>query len=663
MTSRKGTSAIALVLAIVAGGLVLQRPAAATTSVVWTPTGPLPTAQNYVHLEGTPGDPLLDGRSFDVLPDVYDFQRYPYGNDDLSLFAFGDHDVDLLLSNDVDEHLSVGDHLHEVYPASGADVSISIDGSGCGSEGLGDFAVDEVSYEGDALTGIVARFDVPCDPASPSLRIRGVVSWHANAPVPPAPPHAKAVPTGALVAPAPSAGDGSHLSVHSPAGDPIGKGVDHEFGPDEVAIVQDGGGTISGGEHFASSDRWRLQIWPSSRSSAVDTGWYEGLVEPLVRNPRGAVRFEYLDHGCTSATDLAIDHLDLRGGTVQDLDVRMAVHCQKVPSSPALTATLHWEPTPAAGAPSSPLAPFVRPATDGAWVGWAPPASAGSAVTGYEVTTYLEGEAVRTTLAPAGALGTSITDLLAGRSYSFKVRAIDAAGPGFLSKAVGGVALTYAPVLGPHPSLEALVGHVLLDFADPGAAVDAPALVAAVERGERTPGGVVSFADRLPTWAAKRAVVTRLYRAFFDRIPDRGGLDHWTDRLEDGTKAQVIADQFARSSEFTRKYGKLSSKAFVQLIYTHVFGRPADADGLAYWASKLAHGTARGRFMLQQSESSEGIRRAEPQVDVVLAYRGMLRRVPTAAEVTAGASLLAAPDGADALGSFLIGSPQYAARF
>jgi hypothetical protein len=65
------------------------------------------------------------------------------------------------------------------------------------------------------------------------------------------------------------------------------------------------------------------------------------------------------------------------------------------------------------------------------------------------------------------------------------------------------------------------------------------------------------------------------------------------------------------------------------------------------------------------SESSEGIRRMRGEVDTVLLYAGMLRRLPTKVEFTNAVALLEAVPAqpSELLAMNLLISGEYAARF
>jgi hypothetical protein len=128
----------------------------------------------------------------------------------------------------------------------------------------------------------------------------------------------------------------------------------------------------------------------------------------------------------------------------------------------------------------------------------------------------------------------------------------------------------------------------------------------------------------------------RLYRAFLQRTPDAGGLRYWVGRKRSGTWSITrMADQFATSSEFIRKYGTLTNRQFVTRIYTDVLERTADAAGVDYWTRQLdLRRKTRGQVMVGFSESSEYKRKQAENTDVAVASVFLLGRAPSATEVT-----------------------------
>ncbi len=160
-----------------------------------------------------------------------------------------------------------------------------------------------------------------------------------------------------------------------------------------------------------------------------------------------------------------------------------------------------------------------------------------------------------------------------------------------------------------------------------------------------TPAGIAVWTNALNTSAQSRAQlvntffnsvefqgvvapVTRLYFAYFLRIPDYDGLTYWMLQSRQGIPLSVISDAFATSPEFVQLYGALNNSQFVSLVYQNLFGRAADSAGLSYWTGRLNTGMTRGTFMIQFSESVEYAGIINNDVYVTMMYVGMLRRSP-----------------------------------
>ncbi|HTN79281.1 MAG TPA: Ltp family lipoprotein [Acidimicrobiales bacterium] len=109
-----------------------------------------------------------------------------------------------------------------------------------------------------------------------------------------------------------------------------------------------------------------------------------------------------------------------------------------------------------------------------------------------------------------------------------------------------------------------------------------------------------------PCTADPTGSITRLYRAYFLRAPDGGGLAFWVDRCNRNiSRLADISDAFAASDEFKLRYGSVDNPAFVNLVYRNVLGRIPDAGGLQGWLDFMTRGARRGEVMLGFSESPE----------------------------------------------------------
>jgi hypothetical protein len=125
------------------------------------------------------------------------------------------------------------------------------------------------------------------------------------------------------------------------------------------------------------------------------------------------------------------------------------------------------------------------------------------------------------------------------------------------------------------------------------------------------------------------APVSRLYLAYFKRLPDTDGLKHWIELKLNGMALNDISQHFSDSTEFQSTYGNLSNEDFVKLVYQNVLGRESDVDGLIYWAGLLNGGTLNfGTVMTQFSESAENISLTNNNIRVISFYYGMLGRAP-----------------------------------
>lgn len=213
--------------------------------------------------------------------------------------------------------------------------------------------------------------------------------------------------------------------------------------------------------------------------------------------------------------------------------------------------------------------------------------------------------------------------------------------------------------LGPHATLTDLVTHQLTEVQDtttPQQIADAESLVTG---GRSLEHWIVGLSDAATPAATKS--VTRLYWAYFKRRPDYNGLQFWLRQKANGKSLQKISLQFAKSSEFTTKYGNTTSTQFVTLVYQNVLEREPEAGGLAYWANKIDRGTSRGQVMTSFSESSEGIRRMSPYVGAITLSLSMGAGIPSLAVFDEAVATLKAGEAREVLVDLILDSPEYAA--
>lgn len=99
----------------------------------------------------------------------------------------------------------------------------------------------------------------------------------------------------------------------------------------------------------------------------------------------------------------------------------------------------------------------------------------------------------------------------------------------------------------------------------------------------------------------------RLYKAAFNRTPDKQGVGYWIKMMDAGQSLEQVAAGFATSAEFKQLYGANASNAqFVELLYNNVLHRSAEGAGLDYWMKALGEQhVPRAQVLAYFSESAE----------------------------------------------------------
>lgn len=221
------------------------------------------------------------------------------------------------------------------------------------------------------------------------------------------------------------------------------------------------------------------------------------------------------------------------------------------------------------------------------------------------------------------------------------------------------------PGYAPFTSWAALVERQHRDLIGrPPTTAESASWIAKLEAGTATRAQLVDGLRRSSENTTNVDPTARLYRAFLGRAPDAGGLKYWINRKRSGAWTLTkMADSFATSNEFKRKYGTLTNRRFVTRIYTDVLGRTADPSGVDYWTGKLdRRERTRGGVMVGFSESNEYKRKQAQNTDVAVAYILLLDRVPTADETTAWVDRQVAGIPHPTLLEDVLASTAYAAR-
>ncbi|MCR5654060.1 MAG: DUF4214 domain-containing protein [Lachnospiraceae bacterium] len=100
------------------------------------------------------------------------------------------------------------------------------------------------------------------------------------------------------------------------------------------------------------------------------------------------------------------------------------------------------------------------------------------------------------------------------------------------------------------------------------------------------------------------AFTERMYTKALNRSGDTEGIEYWAHRINTGAiSAFECAWGFFHSVEFTNR--NLADEAFVEVVYQTFFDREADADGKAYWLSKLQSGASRDDVLYGFRDSAE----------------------------------------------------------
>lgn len=83
--------------------------------------------------------------------------------------------------------------------------------------------------------------------------------------------------------------------------------------------------------------------------------------------------------------------------------------------------------------------------------------------------------------------------------------------------------------------------------------------------------------------------VQQLYVAYYGRPAESEGLQYWADRADEEGQGSII-NAFGESQEFQDSYGDLSNEELVNNLYQQLFSRDADDAGLEYYTGVLTSG-------------------------------------------------------------------------
>jgi len=105
--------------------------------------------------------------------------------------------------------------------------------------------------------------------------------------------------------------------------------------------------------------------------------------------------------------------------------------------------------------------------------------------------------------------------------------------------------------------------------------------------------------------ATSLTYIEEIYIGYFGRAGDPEGLNYWVGRYDDGMTLSEIAQSFSVQVEAQQTYGYLAApnlglgkEDFITAIYSNLFNRVPDAEGLDYWVSQLTDPSRVGGIIL-----------------------------------------------------------------
>ena len=115
----------------------------------------------------------------------------------------------------------------------------------------------------------------------------------------------------------------------------------------------------------------------------------------------------------------------------------------------------------------------------------------------------------------------------------------------------------------------------------------------------------------------------RIYKAAFDRTPDKDGLGYWIQELDKGFALHQVTNSFVISQEFQNLYGAdLNNEGFITALYNNVLDRDPDQGGLDYWINDMENnGMSRADVLASFSESAENIANTDPLIELGVVYQ------------------------------------------
>ena len=310
---------------------------------LWRPAaGATPASGNYVYLASQAGDFVGSGIT----------ATYTQANATLSVDASNGHlSVRIAGNEDWSANFRAMSPLGTLRPGYYGDLQrypfhnpakggLEWSGEGRGCNVLtGWFVIDSITFSGNELASVAARFEQHCEGGAPALR--GQIHWVAGdqtqPPGPQVPPPAGlwTPPAGATPA------SGNYVYLQSDAGDYIGMGQTYLYQSpvDTIAVVEaDGQATVQ----VNDNSTWTGRFQAMSSISRLAPGYYANVQRWPFHNPAtGGLDWSGMGRGCNMVSGwFVVDSVSYVGNAIASLDLRFEQHCEGM--TPALRGKIHW---------------------------------------------------------------------------------------------------------------------------------------------------------------------------------------------------------------------------------------------------------------------------------------------------------------------------------
>jgi hypothetical protein len=93
--------------------------------------------------------------------------------------------------------------------------------------------------------------------------------------------------------------------------------------------------------------------------------------------------------------------------------------------------------------------------------------------------------------------------------------------------------------------------------------------------------------------------IAALYTLMYHRAPDQEGLAYWLNEMAHGKTMTDISRAFTGHSRFMNDYASMTNQLFVETMYKEGLGNAGDAQGVSYWANKLNLGQSRADMLAE----------------------------------------------------------------